>query len=103
MVAVTADLFAPASAAVGVGGAIEAGSNLKKGVDFRSSEDYVENDSLGNVRRFGIDNLMKMAGSKASMSATLGGVGAVVGTALGGPFGGIAGGVIGGVVGGFIG
>ena len=93
----------PGTGSVGVGGAIEAGSNLKKGVDFRSSEDYVENDSLGNVRRFGIDNLMKMAGSKASMSATLGGVGAVVGTALGGPFGGIAGGVIGGVVGGFIG
>ena len=93
----------PGTGSVGVGGAIEAGSNLKKGVDFRSSEDYVENDSLGNVRRFGIDNLMKMAGSKASMAATLGGVGAVMGTALGGPFGGIAGGVIGGVVGGFVG
>lgn len=110
----------PGTGSVGAGGALEAGKNLKEGADFakKRSEYFDEEnqsddsdletkemnyDSLGNVRRFGIDKLTKMAGSKASMSATLGGVGAVVGTAIGGPFGGIVGGVIGGVVGGFIG
>jgi hypothetical protein len=73
----------PGTGSVSSGGAIEAGRNLKEAADFRASEKYVENDSLGNFRRFGKEKLKKMTGSNASMGAALGTLGSIVGGGVG--------------------
>ena len=73
----------PGTGSFSFGGAIEAGRNLKDAADFRASEKYVENDSLGNFRRFGKEKLKKMTGSNASMGAALGTLGGIMGGAFG--------------------
>ena len=72
----------PGTGSVSSGGAIEAGRNLKDAADFRASEKYVENDSLGNFRRME-EKLKKMTGSNASMGAALGTLGGIMGGAFG--------------------
>ena len=72
----------PGTGSVSFGGAIEAGRNLGEAAEFRASEKYVENDSLGNFRRME-EKLKKMTGSNASMGAALGTLGSIVGAGVG--------------------
>ena len=90
----------PGTGSVGVGGAMEAGKNLKEGADFaKKRSEYFDKEnnsddsdlktkqmnygSLQNFKEFGKEKIKKMTGSNASMGAALGTLGSIVGGGIG--------------------
>ena len=90
----------PGTGSVGVGGAVEAGKNLKDAADFakkrseafekeKQSDDsdletkQMNYGSLRNFKEFGKEKIKKMTGSNASMGAALGTLGGIVGGGIG--------------------
>ena len=90
----------PGTGSVGVGGAMEAGKNLKEGDDFaKKRSEYFDKEnnsddsdlktkqmnygSLQNFKEFGKEKIKKMTGSNASMGAALGTLGSIVGGGIG--------------------